>query len=316
MPALSASSTTAPSFNWEKANASFKQPARKRNPFLLIAVVATIVLAVSGVWRAMHTTKPMAVVKVLSAAHDLPAGAKIGFTSVKFNDVPKIYVTPDMVTSLSWASGRTTRTFVAAGEPLRADDIFANRHGVAGTLESYERAITLQLPDDALVDHSIAPDDLVDALVVTTKDGKKYTKTVSQLARVLVVACKEQSVSRHNSNAANKITLAVAPDLAESLTEAAEAGKVRLILRNRLSRTQSRLAGVGEDDLLPASAFAKKSPWQVAQPAPAKVERVKTPTATIAPPPPLVPTELSEPLQWMVDVFSGSKKESYGVSAR
>jgi pilus assembly protein CpaB len=318
MPAPQAPNA-APVFNWEKANSQLKSPRKKGNPLIVFAVVAMVVLAASGVWRAMHAPAPGQWVQVVAAARDLPAGSRLGFTQVKYMQVPKKFFAKDMVVSLNDVTGRTTRSFIAQGEPVTTEVLFSGHAGVSGSLETHERAITLQLPDDALVDHSIVPDDLVDILVVTNKDGKKYTKTICQSARVLMTAPREQAMDRRTSGSSNKITLAVTPELAESVTEAVETGKVRLVLRSRLSRTEPALQGSDQDDLLPASAFVAQrnalEQQQSAKPSPLAMVPMPPPPAIAAAPEPDVSNEPKNPLQWIVEVISGNKKESYGVPA-
>jgi hypothetical protein len=106
----------------------------------------------------------------------------------------------------------------------------------------------------------------------------------------------------------------VTPDLAEAVSEAVEVGKIRLVLRNRLTRIQPRLNGAGPDDLLPASAFALEKKIE-----PTKEAQEEKKVIDLAPPPPpLVDAEpvVQGPVQWIVEMFSGSHKESHGVPAK
>jgi pilus assembly protein CpaB len=192
--------------------------------------------------------------------------------------------------------------------------LFTAANSFSGNIEPSERAITLKLDDDALVDHEIYPGDSVDVLVTSTsKDSHKYTKTVGQDLRVLLCVTKEASESRTLTTSFNKITLAATPSQAELLAEAQETGKIKLTLRNKLARVPQSLAGVGEDDLLPASA---KGP-QVAK-APASLASLPpyANAAALAPPPPpmaQVAAPPEQPLQWIVEMFSGSQRDQYAV---
>ncbi len=301
MVASTARPPVSPVISWDKAQQQLR-PVKKSNPLAVIAAVAMVLLVVTGIWRAVSKPAPGKFIQVMAAKSDIPAGTRLGIMSVRFFDVPKQYATPDMVTSLNDATGRIARTFIPAGEPIQNYMLFPERLGVSLNLDSSERAITLCLDEDAMVDHSINPDDRVDVLVVSNS-GKKYTKTICQAVRVLMAAPKEQLLARHSPTATNKITLAVSPQMAETITEAAEVGKIRLVLRNRLSRKEQTLAGVSPDALLPESA---KEPVVV-----------KQVSSELVPPPPVAMPSLSEqiaqPLQWMVEVISGNKKENYGV---
>lgn len=298
---------TSPVISWEKGQAQLK--TKKNNPLLIVAMVAIALLALAGFWRIMHRPAPVKFIQVMAARRDIPAGSRLSMSCIKFLDVPKQYAKRDMITSLNDVSGRVIRTYLPAGEPIRAFMLFSGEEGLSGNLETHERAITLQLDDDALVDHSILPDDRVDLLAVSSKEGKKYTKTICQNVRVLMSASKEQAFARGSNGSVNKITLAVTPDVAEAITEAVEAGKIRLILRSRLNITEQHLAGASPDDLLPANANTDS------------LTPIAPPALLPAPPPPAVssPEETSAesgPLQWMVEVISGNHKETYAVPAK
>jgi len=316
--AASTASNVAPVLAWDKNQAQANKPLRKKsNPLMVVAVLAIVLLGVSGIWRAMHQAPPGQFIKVITAGLDLPPGSRLGFMKVKFLDIPKPLVTKNMVLNLNDVDDRVVRTFVAAGEPILNSDLLPGHEGLSVSLENDERAITLQLPDDALVDHAILPDDRVDVLAVTTKDGNHYTKTICQDARVLMSAPKEQMLARHlGGSANNKITMAVSPQLAEFVTEAAETGKIRLVLRNRLGRSSQHLLGAEPNDLLPAKALATAG----LNPANLSVHSIVLP----APPPMPMPTPsaaaplaaVTGPVQWLVEVFSGSHKETYGVPGK
>jgi Flp pilus assembly protein CpaB len=314
--AASTASTVAPVLAWDKNQSQTKAQRKKSNPLLFVAMAAIALLAFSGVWRAMHMAPPGKFIKVVTAVRDLPAGSRLGFFQLRFLDVPKELTTKDMVVSLADVNDRVIRTFVPAGEPILMSDLFPGHDGLSVSLENDERAITLQLSDDALVDHAILPDDRVDLLAVSSHDGKQYTKTICQDTRVLMCAPKEQQLARHLGTANNnKITLAVSPQLAEYVTEAAETGKIRCVLRNRLGQSAQHLLGVEPNDLLPAKALA------VANVKPANLSV----HSLLLPAPPTVPTEMTAavpaaeqpgPVQWLVDVFTGAHKETYGVPVK
>jgi Flp pilus assembly protein CpaB len=190
------------------------------------------------------------------------------------------------------------------------------------TLESDQRAITLQMTDDALIDHCLNPDDRVDVLCVSSsKGGRRFTRTIATDARVLMCVQKNQLLARRLGNAsANMVTLALTPDLAEAVTEAAEVGKIRLVLRNSLTHIEPTLKGIGPDDLLPVSALEPEKKIETADaavqlpaiPPPPPIDMIDGPKAPVsvqaaAPP---------SPVQWIVEMFSGSHKESYGVPSK
>jgi len=306
-----ARSTPTSIISWEKAQQQLKTGNKKNSPLLTIAICALVLLGLAGMWRMAHQKPAMQFVEVVVAKRDIPAGVRLGFTKVSFLQVPKKYFTADMITSLNDASGRVTRTYIPAGEPIQAFMLFSGHNGLSASLETDQRAMTLQLDDDALVDHSIQPDARVDLLVVSSSNSKKYTKTICQDVPVLMTSPKEQVLARGSNVPTNKITLAVTPYQTEMITEGIETGKIRLVLRSRLSRMEQQLAGASPDDVLPAAA---KTPDPAPMPT-AKLE-TKAQLLPLPPPPPTMDADNeppAAPLQWMVEVFMGSKKETYGV---
>jgi Flp pilus assembly protein CpaB len=305
-----ARSTPTSLISWEKAQQQLKTGNKKTNPLLTIGIGALVLLGLAGMWRMAHQKPAMKFVEVVVAKRDIPAGVRLGFTKVSFLQVPKQYITADMITSLNDVSGRITRTYVPAGEPIQAFMLFSGHNGLSASLETDQRAMTLQLDDDALVDHSIQPDDRVDLLVVSSCHSKKYTKTICQDVPVLMTSPREQALAHGLNVPTNKITLAVMPYQSELITEGIETGKIRLVLRSRLSRVEQNLKGASPDDVLPAAA---KTP----DTAPMPTAKLETKAQLLPLPPPPTMDVNNEPpagpLQWMVEVFMGSKKETYGV---
>ncbi|MBU6455420.1 MAG: Flp pilus assembly protein CpaB [Cyanobacteria bacterium REEB67] len=324
----SLATTLTPVANWDKKTSEIKASKKKPNPILLVLVVLLIVLVGSAIFRASHHAPTEQFVQVVTCNRDVPPGVRLGLMNLRFLPVPKNYVTDDMVTSLNYAADSVARTYIAQGEPISRVQLFGKKDTLANVLETHERAITLQMNDDALIDHCLNPDDRVDVLCVSSnKDGQKFTRTIAVDARVLMCVPKEQLLARRLGNAsANMVTLAVTPDLTEAISEAVEVGKIRLVLRNRLTRVEPHLKGVGPDDLLPASAFLAKKDEVL----PANAAVPGAPSLPVIAPPDLKPVETNpnspenalsaittaQPVQWMIEMFSGSHKDVCGVPAK
>lgn len=302
----------APILTRERIVSAGVRPHRSLNGLTLSIIVVMVVLVALGVWRgAQKSVVAEEKVRVVAAGKDIQAGCRLGFTSLHYVDIPRRYFQPDMVKSHELVVGRVVKSFIATGEPILSSWLFPGGTGLSLNLETQERAITLTLSEDALVDHSICPGDRVDVLVTLTSCGKKYTKTICQAVTVLMSCPKEALMSsKMRTGVHNRITLAVLPEQAEKLTEASETGKLRLVLRNRLSSTYSVLTGSDEEDLLPNSALAVEH----------RELRLPPLSVVTAPPPTMaVPSvephqmlePLTKPLQWVVEVFTGSHKETY-----
>jgi hypothetical protein len=131
----------------------------------------------------------------------------------------------------------------------------------------------------------------------------------------------------------SRITLAVASQQAELLALAEECGKIKLVLRNRLSSELPHLIGYGESDLLPSKALEAKEHLKLA----AEGRGLSIPkngvNSNLMPPPPLssglldipspsvsIPPSIDAALapigktaRWVVEVFSGSKRDLYEI---
>lgn len=283
---------------------------------LLIALIALVVLgglriAGSGAKHPAQNT-----VKVVAAGEDLPPGCKLGFTNLHYIQLPEGYMGDDMYTSYRQLVGSTTSNFVRKGEPITARALLPLKHALAESLGAEFRAVTLKLDPDALVDNAIEPGDRVDVLVTVVKDSKRFTRTVCQNLEVLLSTPREMLLAdRFRGGDSGKITLSASPDDSERLTEALESGRLRLILRNRANSRLSGVAGATESDVLPAAALKSEA----VSPPPAPISWRESLPATLAPPPvpaPLAetpPTGSPDAVRWVVEVISGSKKESCEV---
>lgn len=256
--------------------------------------------------------------QVVAAAEDILPGTQIGFGNVRYTEIPTDYLAEGMFHRTNLVVGRVAKAFIPARNPVDEAALYPKDHTLSRTLENHERAITLRLPDEALVDHHIVAGDHVDVLVTTVKDGKKYTKTICRDLSVLHAVTRQMlGVRTLNNDTRNRITLASTADQAELLTEAEEAGKVKLILRNRLATEMPKTGGASESDLLPASAKLD---------VPVKVATMGGQSDVLAPPPPpdfpLPPAPSTQaqapglslpvdPVKWVVEVFSGSNRQTY-----
>ncbi|HEY9786891.1 MAG TPA: Flp pilus assembly protein CpaB [Candidatus Obscuribacterales bacterium] len=289
---------------------------RHSNPIAILIMIVMLILIGAGVYR--NVSRPAAVqdvVKVVGAGADIAPGARINYHSLHYITIPKEYFAEDMMSTSSEAVGRIAKVFIGRGEPVTQSALLPANQTLSGLVETHERAISLKLDDDGLLDHNLYPGDVVDVVVTTTKDSKKYTKTICQQVRVLMCLTRDALASNQiRTDDRNKITLAVSPEQAEMLSQAQETGKVRLVLRNRLSTVVPRLAGVGENDLLPGKAFVPAPETQQMVPAaiPALLPPAPPPLFSAPPAPPLYLPK--DPLKWVVEVFSGSKRETHEFS--
>lgn len=288
---------------------------RKNNNWMAGAlIVMLVVLIIAGLLRASTAPKEHTnLATVVGAATDIAPGTKLSFSSLHYVQIPTRYFNDSMLASNELAVGSITKYYIPRGEPISKNYLFARNQFLSANLETHERAISLKLDDDAAVDRTIAADDLVDVVVTIVKDGKHFTKTIAQNVRVLLAGSKEALESRNLRSTQANVTLAASPAQCEAISAAIESGKVKLIMRSRLSTSISNLSGISEDDLLPGKAFQSIQKPVITS---APISIPPFPQLLPAPPaftPEAVQNALPPALGWVVEVFSGSKKESVSV---
>lgn len=305
----------------ERSASNLPPLKRKTNPASIIIIAAILLLVVIGAFR-MMAAKPVVktTVTVVGAGKDLAPGSKIHFSSLHYIEVPQKYVTSTMITSNEQLVGSVLKHYVPQGEPVTSDDVFSGKNSLSNNIETHERAVTLRLEPEALVDNELSFNDMVDVIATSNKDGKHFTKTICQNARVLLSMPRE-ALESHTLKVTDghRVTIAAGPKEAELISHAAETAKIRLVLRSRLSRRETKLYGVADDDLLPAKALTATLP---AAPAvstplppitPPTLESLQSAGYALTPPEPPLPSSVPEPVKWVVEMFSGSRKELYAL---
>ncbi len=287
---------------------------RPKNSWLpTVMIVAMVLFIVAGLFRSSAPKAKTELATVVGAATDIAPGTRLSFSSLHYVQIPLRYHNESMLASNEQVVGSIAKCFIPRGEPICKNYLFARNQFLSANLETHERAISLKLDDDAAVDRTIATDDLVDVVVTIVKDGKHYTKTIAQNVRVLLAGSKEALESRSLRSQQANVTLAATPEQCQAISAAQESGKLKLVMRSRLSTTVMNIPGISEDDLLPAKAFEKDRPLPI-RPQPIQIpnfpQLIPPPSAfTPAPAQPALPPALG----WVVEVFSGNKKESVSV---
>jgi len=301
-----------------------RQPVKKpqSSPLTLILVALLVVLAGATVFKAMTPKPVVQTINVVGAGQDILPGTRISYNNLHYVTVPASFDQEGLFAKNNMVVGRIARTFISKGEPLHDTSLLKPGQTLSQELETHERAISLKLDDEALVDHGITGGDKVDVIFTATKEGKKYTKTICQNLPVIFSlpkeAVKSKSLQGHD---ASRITLAVTPEQAEILSQAEETGRIRLVLRNRLSTVEPKSYGIAEDDLLPAKAHQTQPSLPAAPvsvPFNSNLEPALPQALAVPPPPPLfdlnqVKTmpEVKKAADWVVEVFTGNRRETH-----
>ncbi len=287
---------------------------------LVVTMASVLGLLAIGVGRMLTTPKAAETVRVVAAAKDIPAGCKLSFANLHYVEMPKQYFKEGMLQGYENVVGKYTRTFVSAREPFAINALMSGNGGLTGDLPKGSRAITLKFTDETSVDSQVRSGDRVDVVATSTYQSKKYTKTIAQNLLVVLSTPKEALLSETgHSQDGNKVTLAVSPTDAELLSEAVENSKLRLTLRSFGDLSKAILQGSDERDLLPHEALRQEPPKAIVE--------GQSPVAAMPPlpPPPLsaadsvfaaLPEAAVAPVKWVVEMFSGSRRENHEIEMR
>jgi Flp pilus assembly protein CpaB len=291
---------------------------RKSKMLNMVLVCLIAVLLIAGLARTAMQPKTVDSITVVAAGRDLPPGYKLGYRDLHYLTVPKSYFTPDMATAYTAVVGRTTNSFTAMGEPIASSGLLPKTFALADVLSPNQRAITIKIAPENMVDYAVRPGDRVDVIATTTADsGKKYTKTIAQDVLVLMSPPKQVILSdRLKASEQDKLTVAVNGADAEKLSQAVEVSKIHVVLRSAGNHAIAELPGADDRDLLPHEALRVTPPTLKME---SDADTVSPPATTLpAPPVPTsqLPAPLAAPVQWVVDVFKGAIKETHEVGKK
>jgi pilus assembly protein CpaB len=296
-----------------------------RNRILTIFGIAWISAALLTwfLWAKTKAPKTEATVRVVAAAHDLPAGSKLGKNDLKVVEVFQKHAPPMAVTSVNEALGRALIYPVSANEVLTASRLSSTTgaEGAAAVIEPGKRAVSVPFTDASGAAGLIQPKSRVDVLFTRTGSAiEAMTVTVLEDVEVLSIGRAiqvdaTQKGAPASSSAQRTATLLVTPEEAQLLELAKNQGRLSLALRNPLDRSRRAVRqGAGMEDLDPmlvARSGARRPP-----PAPAAVRDRKAWAALIgddeaggkpaAPPKAEAPKTPAKP-RITVDVFRGDK---------
>lgn len=313
-------------------NRTYSSSAKSSPLQYVLLATLLVLLSVAAIKFFFQNKEQPERIRVVAAAQDIPAGCKIDFGSLHYLTIPRQYATTGMYSSYEQVLGKTTNLYIRKGNPISKQELLPEQ-SLARSLAKNQRAITLRLEPEMQVDHCLQTGDKVDVLVTVQaqakgKTSKKYTKTVCQNLTVLVCTPREASLSRNaKTSDSNRVTLAATPAECEQLSQASETGKMRLVLRNYMYQSDVMLSGADERDLLPAYVQKEMAEAELA----ARKDSAAAPAPMFAPvpaPPPIASVQsnpdpmrviqetVAQPIQWVVEMFSGSKKENYVIPAR
>lgn len=215
-----------------------------RSRLMLIAVA--LMVAIGAVWltNGLSGKKKVAepAKEILIAAQDIPRGALLDPKLLKWTAWPPSAITPEMVLRKpnqdlkDFADSRALLP-ILKGEPLSPRKLAQGAQGgmLSSLLDKGFRAVAVNISAATAVNGFIMPNDRVDVIVIRKVNGKTSAETLLTNVRVLAMdqnyTPDQKAQSSKKTTAVKIATLELAPEHAEIIAAAQQAGRITLALR-------------------------------------------------------------------------------------
>ncbi|WP_394831307.1 Flp pilus assembly protein CpaB [Pendulispora rubella] len=246
-----------------------KAPPRSRGTrgraiaFMAIALLAgsaSAWMVVRYVGRHAASGPSIPMTRVVVAAADIPAAAKLTPELLKVVDWPEGSQPRGTFDQLDPLSNRVTGAAIVAGEPIVEARLAPKGAGpgMASLIPANMRAMTVPVNEVVGVGGFIHPGDLVDVITTMQESMGAWTgtgqpefrsKIVLQSIRVLAVGQRLASES-DKPEQVPVVTLLVSPEEAERLALASTQGKLQLTMRSPSDGDDAETSGVSPRELL------------------------------------------------------------------
>jgi pilus assembly protein CpaB len=228
----------------------------------IVVILIVVALAISGltvflVQRLIQSSTeeqvvaqiPVSETRILVAVVDLPAGSIVKADDLEWRAWPPDGIEPEYVVQsgedrdFGDFPGSAVRRGITKGEPVTADKVFKRTDAgfLAGALSPGMRAVSVSVNEVSGASGFVLPGDRVDVILtqhLTEFDPqaeasveRNVAQTILEDVRVLAI---DQIINDVDANAksADTVTLEVTPTQAETISLAAEMGKITLSLRS------------------------------------------------------------------------------------
>lgn len=197
--------------------------------------------------------------RIVVAAQDIGKMETITSEMLKVIEVEKGSAHPASVSDPEQLIGMVTEYEILEGEPVyqkKLIQIGSSESGLAYTVPMNKRALSISVDQISGVSGYLQVNDLVDIIATVTKlekaaDGTEKTKSSSGILveKLTVLACGSKQTTDDGTLLYESITLAVTPEQAVSITQAATQGMLRIMLRNPQDSGTVKLPTVDNDKL-------------------------------------------------------------------
>jgi len=229
---------------------------------LIIALLATFLVAR---WLGIGTSRSSGPL-VVFASNTIEAGAQLDAKQLKIMAWSGPAAPPGSFSSIEKLTKRVARQKIYAGEPILDGKLAMEGEsaGLAATITSGKRAITVRVNDVIGVTGFALPGSFVDILVSVkqAQQVEPFSKVVLNRVKVLAIA-QETDADTSKPKVVNAVTLELTPEEAEKLDLARTVGTLSLVLRNEMDTAHAESGGTSLSDLTgkknPVAANAKET---------------------------------------------------------
>ncbi len=249
--------------------------------------------------REKYATKDLVV-----ATADLPLGATIKPSDLHVVKWPVDNYPKGGYAKIEEVVERAVTSNVLAEEPVVAGRVSEKNAGMglSSIIPTGMRAVSVRVNDVIGVAGFVLPGSRVDVLITGTPPAggdTRMTTTVLQNILIISAGTKIQPDARGQAENVPVVTMLVTPEQAETLTLAANEGRIQLVLRNPTDEKTQKPAGVRLTSLYAGGAPEKPKAEPKARPV-----RVAPVVVAAAPPPPPPPP----PAKPQVEMIRGEKR--------
>lgn len=258
---------------------------KRVSPAGVTFVVAAILAGLAAAYAVRHLSKPEVVeskppatrmAKIVVAKFNLGQYARIIDDYVEEVSVPADQVPEGALTLKSRALYRLAKTTIAAGQPIRDQDLYEIGEVplLSERLPPGYRAVTLAVDSKAAVNGMIQPDSLVDITLTVSNDhpeiGGMATLTLLRRVRVLATSRSRFPDWEDRPGDVRNITVAVTPEQANRLILAEKYGTLSVVLCSQQEETvasePTQFSEAITVPAVPTSTGAATSPAQTTSP--------------------------------------------------
>ncbi|MBJ6725732.1 Flp pilus assembly protein CpaB [Geomesophilobacter sediminis] len=263
-----------------------------------IATVVALILGGAATWQVRdylkkHSSGAFSGVSIVTAAADVPVGARLEPGSVKLATWPKEALPSGYCTDPKRLLGRVAVRQIAPGDVITETKLMPLKGAGTGIMTYMvpegHRAVTVSVNEVAGVAGFITPNSRVDVVLTTPRPGKPDKE--DQLSKIIlqnipVLACGQVTEQKDGKpTVVPTVTLDLVPDEAERLIVGAKKGSLQLLLRNMVDvaavptqgASVAKALGVTEAPVVVKPVVVKRVREVVARPAPPPVVKVAAP---------------------------------------